>query len=150
MTSRAKRKSGTARADSDAFTGYIQAVQSGLAALSTDHGFDNPEIDVHIPECQITYKRPSLWVTITFEYPGEPFCTLRIEREDKAMQWVGFDDVASAYGLNGWKMPASKPSLDTAAAVVISNKDEIVAVVRALQGSGVQEKLHALLWRPLS
>lgn len=150
MTSRAKRKSRSGDVGKDVYTNYVQAVESALAVLTTEHGFEGPEVDVHIPECQITYKRASLWVAITFEYPGVPFCTLRLKREDGAMQWVGFDQVAFAYGLQGWLMPASKPNLDTAAAVVISNKETVVAVVRALQGSSVHEKLHSLLWRTVS
>lgn len=129
------------------FASYIRAAESILAVLSTEHGFTGPEVDVRIPACVLTYKRTSLWVRVTFEYPGIPFCTLRIEREDGSMQWVGFDAAAKQLGLAVWSTPSSGPSIDTAAEVVESNLGALVALVEAIGEPDAREKLHEQLWR---
>jgi hypothetical protein len=153
MTTHAKRKPLKRQSSNDVgspFAVYIRETQSALSVLTTKHDFDGPDVDVRIPECEIVYKRPALWVRITFEYPGVPFCTLRIEREDAVMQWVSFDAVAAALGVSGWEMPKTKPSIDTAARVVIANKPALIGVIEALEGNDVADKLQGLLWRQLS
>jgi hypothetical protein len=153
MTAQAKRKAPKRQGASDdgsPFDVYVRETRAALEVLNTEHGFEGPDVDVRIPECEIVYKRPALWVRITFEYPGVPFCTLRIEREDAVMQWASFDAVAAALGVHGWEMPKAKPRIETGAAVVIANRRAIVAVIEALEGADVPAKLHGLLWKKLS
>lgn len=132
------------------FDGFIEETQRRLVPLETDLGFTSGVVDIHPPECTVTYKRDDLWVQITYEYPGVPFCTLRIKREDGKLARIGFDVVAERVGLPKWKSPHRPVGFAEAAAAVRENAAAVFKVLNALARVDAKELFRDQLWRQYS
>lgn len=129
------------------FDGFISETQRHLLALEAEYSFAANEVDIHPPECTLTYKRPDLWVRITYEYPGVPFCTLRLIRDDGRMAWVAFDVVADRLSLASWSTPREPVSFFEAGSTVETNARALLDVVDAVARVDTEELFHDQLWR---
>ena len=73
------------------FKDFIEATTEEFRILETEYGFKWSNQSVHLPECEITYKNPTVYLSITQEAGSQVWMTILKEQFFRAARVLPID-----------------------------------------------------------